>query len=210
MNENDIFLFAKNESQLSTSPISSPYKTININSNEHSPSTDSQNKNTFSLSTDSSDCSLNGNISNNNNINMNTTQEGTLLSLNIRSLKRHPSCMHLCEESKSQLTHQFSHISITPVSCDNEIPLSNSILRFDSTPYDMCNDCEYFYLKNNKSKQNSKKQTLGLTYKSKPFPKRNLMSPQEIAFDNEIIKCIQNGNNYNSIENKFSHLLKPC
>jgi hypothetical protein len=196
MNKDSTFLLSKNETQSSPSFVHF-HSTEDISKNEH------QNKKFSSLSTDSSENSFNENI---NNVDTTTTRTGSLLSLNIRSLKRQPSCAHLCEENKSQSVHHFNKINITPVSFDNEIPSTKN--NFALIPHDMCNNCDYFYLNNSKSKQNTKKQTLGLTYKPKGYPKRNLMSSQEIAFDNEITKCIQNQTDYKAIESKFAHLLK--
>ena len=191
MNADSIFLLSNTEANLSTSPKLTFNEIIEPHSDEVFPKKESLNKRSSSLSTDSSESS-------------NSSKEGNFLSVNTHSLKRHPSCLHLYEENQSETVHKFNNINITPVSFDNETRQTKNLF----TAHDMRNGCDYFYIEKKKSKQTSKKHTLGLTYKPKAFPKRNLMSPQEIEFDKEITKCIQNRNNFNLIENKFSHLLK--
>ena len=147
MDANDIILLSNCETHHPSAPsISISYKIPEQNTNDDSPKSDNQN-NFYSFSTDSSENSFHETINDND---MNTSKEGNLLSLNTRSLKRHPSCVHLCEENKPQLTHKFNQINIIPVSFDEELPPMNNI--FSS---DICNDCDYFFKSsNNKPKQN--------------------------------------------------------
>lgn len=144
---------------------------------------------------------------------LNSTSNNNHLSLTPIILKRHDSGIHLCKDNNEQNKHTFNKISITLAPLENISKEKTNSKHYydlniiDPVEHKISNNSDYFYIsiKHKNEHITNKKKTLGLNY----IPsKRNLMSPQENQFDKEITSCIQNGVDYITIEEKFSHLLK--
>lgn len=149
-----------------------------------------------------------------------TVEKNKRLSFDPFLLERHNSGLHLNEQNPQQTNHKFNNINISlaPIEIvekERINPLNQYNLNIDKVEHKICNDSDYFYInvkknqnQNTSLNSNNNKKTLGLNYIPKILKKKNLMSPQEYKFDEEITACIKQGIGFSKIEQKFSHLLK--
>ena len=186
-------------------------KTNNILNQQplQSNNTNSQDNTSSPSSINSTECSF--------KVNNNPFAKNKRLSLSSCILERHDSGLHLNAKNKKQINHKFNkiNISLAPLEITNKeeriIPLNEYNLSVDKVENENSSDSEYFYIsvKNHQhTSLNNNNKTLGLNYIPKILTKKNLMTPQEYQFDEEITTCIQKGVEYSTIEQKFSHLLK--
>lgn len=124
---------------------------------------------------------------------------------------RHPSAVHLEEEQDEDHNNEqnqlFTGISVTSIQTNNTNSSNNNCYQVNvsNIPHEICNKNNNFYIKSN----NTSNITLQYNHNNNNSKnKKNLMTPHEIKFDAEITKCIQEGQDYSNIENKFDKLLK--
>ena len=186
-------------------------KTNNILNQQplQSNNTNSQDNTSSPSSINSTECSF--------KVNNNPFAKNKRLSLSSCILERHDSGLHLNAKNKKQINHKFNkiNISLAPLEIADKderiIPLNEYNLSVDKVEHETCSDSEYFYIsvkKHQNTSINNNNKKLGLNYIPKILKKKNLMTPQEYQFDEEITTCIQQGVEYSTIEQKFSHLLK--